>query len=824
MRNLIVIALVACQPLVACGDTSNGAQDSAASDVTDAETSPDFAAETTPDTALDTVGELAEEVDADEDASEPDITPDVADGADSKVVAEVAADTTPEVEVQVIDPNGDSDHDGISDLIEADDGTDPFNPRSARAWHPEVEGHPRLFTRASDQPAIAARAEAPGGRAKVLWERVVDLAGRAMPVHPADQGYNTDIPPNQAQIAEAAALVGFATGELSATSKALDVLAAPFPDPTPLNLRSLFNAGDHYDLLEADALQGFCAAYDLTAGTAGVDLVVLAAARDNLVKRVDYFRTLCMTTGGCTALLRGEANNHSLKALAALGTCAIAIPDRATAAADFNEALTASDWIAHERQGNLEGGWAESWNYLSYSGETHLGFLAAVHHVAGLIADSSPWQALGEGWITRRNEANGKLVTVLDPAVDLVSRAVYERALFATMPWGVTPPVDDANPSALHGGLVAALFDDARFLWNWDMPRVGMHTGRQLVATFLTLDPETSAVTPDWTDGFFADAGFSVMRRTLAPDSSYFHMQHELEQMRLQGGAHEHADPMSFILAAHGVDLAIDPGYIDFSNHAKVKYGKDHNIVLVDGLGPEFFLDGLYDAPPSSDAYLHAHETSGPFTTLIASTKYGGAEFRRRVVRIVAGADEVFVVADSLVAQGVHTWTFQLNGLAGEEIGGTSFATTPTDIGTLATWQRSEATLFASVAAALGTPTTGSRLEESIYSSGHHRCLTVDAAMGPGAGFLSQLVPSLPAVAPTLTSTRVSGVVVATTTFADGISITTYLNLGASDVAVAERIVAPGLTAVVASAGNAEVVRSWSMQTPPIPDPTLFSP
>ena len=353
------------------------------------------------------------------------------------------------------------------------------------------------------------------------------------------------------------------------------------------------------------------------------------------------------------------------------------------------------------------------------------------------------------------------------------------------------------------------------------MPRVGLHTGRQLVATFLMADPDISPVTPDWGDGFFAEAGFSILRSGLDANASYFQMQHEREDMRVMGGAHEHADNLSFLLAAHGTELAIDPGYLDFTNHKKVKYGTDHNIVLVDGLGPEFFLDDqLVEIAPNSDAYLHDHATAPPFTTFIASTKYRDAELRRRVVRVTTPGQDVFIVADDLVNLGAaptRKWTFQLNGLASEEIGGTSFATTDSASGTFAEWRRPGATLFAAVTAN-GDATIASRLEESIFSSQRHRCLTVDADMGVGAGFLTVLIPALPDATPVITSTRVGQVVVTNVTLPDGTVLVAYLNPSSAAV-IDGKSIAPGLTVM-----SADQVGHWTLQTPPIPDPTPFIP
>lgn len=740
------------------------------------------------------------------------------DETDQEVAEDSAGPDPGPADTTVIDPNGDSDGDGILDLDEIADGTDPFDPRSARAWHPEIVGHPRLFARPGDREVIAARAAADSGRAAILWQRVLALADRDIPEHPLDAGYDTSIPPTQARIAEAAALVGFATSDLSMSTKALEALAAPFPDPSPLNELSDFNAGDHYDLLEAEALAGFCSAYDLVAGTPGVDPEAVTAAAERLRERIDHFRALCMTRGGCATLLRNEPNNHAIKALAALGLCAMALPDRPEAAADFNEAAAAIDWLAHDKQGEIEGGWAESWNYLSYSGETHLGFLLALSR--NLPAGTGAWRVRGEGWVTRTNPENGDDVGVLDPARDPLWRAVYRNALFATMPSGLMPPVDDANPAALHGGLLAELFDDGRFIWNWERPRVNHHTGRQLVATFLVADPTRQGVAPNWSDGFFADAGFSVLRSSLDEDASYLHVQHERGRMRYVGAAHEHADSLSFLLVARGTALAIDPGYIDFANHAKVKYAKDHNLVLVDGEGPPFLFDGIVDAAPSSDAYLHDHEVAPPFATLIASTRYAGALIERRFVRVtVTGGEEVFVVADRLHADGPRTWTFQLNGLASEEIADTSFELSPSALGATASWRRPQATLHAAITAVgEGGASSASRLEESALAGGRrHRCLTVDAEMGAGAGFVTALVPTAPDASPVITQDAGPGFALLSVALGDGSEVAAYL-VTAGAVVVDGLDLEPGLTVVMAGADGGSDTKRWTMETPPIPE------
>jgi hypothetical protein len=773
---------------------------------------PDASTADTEDADADTRADLSPDT---TDAGGPDAAEDTPDSTDTP-------DTGP-----VLDPYGDTDGDGLFDLDEVADGTDPFDPRSARAWHPEITGHPRLFSTPTDRDRVIARATSPGAAA-ALWTQVLAQAGRTPPTHGAT--YDTSVPPAQALIAEAAALVGYATAAPAMTAKALDILAAPFPDPTPLNTQSFFNAGDHYDLLEAEALANMCSAYDLAAGTPDADPTQLAAARDRLISRIDLFRTLCFETGGCFRLLINEPNNHAIKALAALGLCAMALPDRPEAAADFNEAVVSVHYLAHDRQGEVEGGWAENWNYLNYSGETHLGFLLALDHAATLTPTSRPamtWRVRGVGWVTGSDPAIGLTRDLPTASNDPLWRGVYEGALFATMPNGQTPPVDDGNPSPLHGGLLAALFDDTRFLSNW--AAVNRAVGRQLVSTFLTLRGDVDSVhtIPPPYDGFFAAAGFSVMRASPTLESTWLHVQHEPERMRVGGGAHEHADPLSFVLWALGEPLAIDPGYIDYANHKLVRYGKDHNIVLVDGEGPEFFLDGLITAPPNSDGFLHDHSVGPVFSTLAASTKYAEAELRRRFVRVArAGLPEVFVIADRLVSSRARTYTFQLNTLASEAIGGTAFSLVPTDTGALVLAQRPRAMLSAMIAAAAGSSSATSRLEENALAPGRHRCATVEAAMGDDAGFLTVLAPTPPAGASELQSTRLAEGLVRVTLIDDAGSLRAYLNTTTVVLPVSDGFLdaaSPGLT-LVRLDGPADARATFTLDLPPIPDPTPFIP
>lgn len=808
LRALVTLALALSLVAPACG---GGERDRPAADSSATDTLP-------PD-----AGDTAASDSSEEDAPDAVVTPadgDEGDGAEpdgqdtlTQTDALDAVDTTP-----VLDPNGDTDKDGVFDLDEVQDGTDPFDPRSCRAWHPELTGHPRLFLGPEDVPAVAARVTATEHAAHAaIWARVVARANQAPPEQPTDGTYDPPVAVAQAEIAEAAAFRGLLTADAAMTAKAVDLLAAPFPDPTYLNRQSSFDVGAHYDLHESETLVAFCTAYDYVAGTPGVAPEELAAARAGLVARIDTFRDMCFRAGGCRALIINERNNHTEKVVGALGLCAIAVPDRPEAAADFNDAVTSLDWLLNVRQGVPEGGYAEGWNYLVYAGQSFLQLMVAWHR----LAPGAEWPLHALGVVTPSDPLARTTSVYRDFATHPTTRAIFHNLLVATTPDGRTVPIDDGNPSTWPGGLLAALFDDPRFLWQWGPSYA---TPRCATATFAALDPAMAPAAPDWPlETFFPEAGFSVLRSDFGRDQLYLHVNHERGVVREAGFSHEHADNLSIVLHAFDEPLVIDPGYIDYSNHRKVKYASDHNLVLVDGEGPDFSpFDGFYQAQPNCDAFLHDHAVDAVFATLIASSKYASAELRRRVLRV----DSAWVVvADSLLSETPRTWTWQLNGYAGGTVPSSTF--TATALGGV--WARTKASLEAAVVPTTSATTFSTTLEDSLNADGlrQHVRLAADATMGAGAGFLTILAPTRAgADPPALTAVPApDGVAALALTGPEAAWDLVVLNLSGASVSLdfdgAARVAPPGLSI---QGAHASAPRVFSMETPPIPDPVPWIP
>ncbi len=642
------------------------------------------------------------------------------------------------------DPNDpDTDKDGVLDGEEVAQGTDPADPSSATAWHPEWTGHPRLFFDAADIDAMKARTAVADGPWAALWARVRGAANAAIPSYPAGP-YDQFVSVALGGISETAALRGLLADDPAYTAKALAAMAVEFPDPWDLA------ADSDYDLREAETLVPMCIGYDLAAGTPGVDVVALAAARANLVKRIDTYRWMGHE-GPITFMLLSARNNHTMKYFAALGICALVLNDRPEAAADLSEAMTGLDWMMNHWMSTEEGAWGEGWNYLVYGGRSYVPFFVAYHRWAQgrTFPYSGATILLPEGATHA-----GRIEPIADFATNARTQAVFERALWSLQPDGRMPNTDDGNPEVLPGGMLAELFDDPRFLYAWFRPGAGFPDQGSPAAAFATYDgaqppadpgvdpqnlgmPEGTAALP--LEGVAADAGFAIFRSSWAADATYLVLQGEHGAARTADPGHEHADELSFLLWHGGRPLLIDPGYINYPNHGLVMWPEDHNVILVDGLASPVDLLAGFPTNVGVDAFLDPWVQDGWVASTRVKAAYRGVSFARRVARVDG---RFFVVEDRIDGGGKgHEYTWLMNGMGGGDVPDGDFAL----VADGATWRNGTAKVDVRVAAAEGTLALGSDLQEHCTVWGQwamHARVQAKATMGDLAGFLAVAVPT----------------------------------------------------------------------------------
>jgi len=670
-------------------------------------------------------------------APQPDVpTPPVdSDGDGLDDAQEAALGTDPQ--------RPDTDSDGQLDGEEVALGADPLDPAVATVWQgPALGGHPRLFFGSEDLEELRQRAALPDGPHARLMAGL--RAGAQAPV-PDNPGPVFDSEAGQAQgrVAEAAAFVGLLDDDPELLHKAAAVLALPTPEP------EIIGGALVWDIREAQALSGLCTAWDLLAGSERVDAETLTAAREGLLARLQVFRDT-ITSPSYRIFAMASPNNHPAKVAGALGLCALALNDHPLAAWDANEGLTGLQYILADRQLDEDGGHAEGWNYLVYGSNSYLPLMAAYHRFAA--GRTLPYRVLG----TLPGPGHPQLDEIIE-VPDLVDhpriRATYQLALRSTLPNGRLPSTDDANEVGLHGGLLAVLFDDPRFLSNWALPAVGSNSGYCEVATFALLDPALHAQPADWApDAVYTEAGFALLRSDLGPEALWLLLQGEHGPARIWGLGHEHPDATQLILWFMGEPLLIDPGYINWSHRGLVNAASDHSIVLVDGEGPPA---GVPLEPIGVDAYLEQWRVQPELSHVRVRTEYAGAEVQRWVLRL---GGRCFAVADLLdpLDGGEHTYTWQLNGLGGAEEPNGAFELL--DDG--GRWSRPAASVRALVTPLQGEASFGWRAEEHVVHWGAwttHALLTAEATMSGPAGYLTLLLPEATDAAPFDTTTLDAG-------------------------------------------------------------------
>ncbi len=158
-------------------------------------------------------------------------------------------------------------------------------------------------------------------------------------------------------------------------------------------------------------------------------------------------------------------------------------------------------------------------------------------------------------------------------------------------------------------------------------------------------------------------------------------------KVRQHGQGHEHPDASQLIIYDQGEYLLMDSGYIGYEEKEPVAHAVNHNLILVDDLGPP---DSEYTGI-GSDTYLSGYSDSGAgFKSCRSATSYQGTDFVRQVV---VGPHGMVVVADRFFRPAEAEMTLLWHGNAL----GQDFARD----GNRAAWSRPGATLHGVVTSGL---------------------------------------------------------------------------------------------------------------------------
>ena len=406
-------------------------------------------------------------------------------------------------------------------------------------------------------------------------------------------------------------------------------------------------------------------------------------------------------------------DNWHIRAYGGLGLAALALSDHSG-----RDGATPQDWSQNAFDlvtGSLEhqieetdGGYAEGPFYSRYAADVYLPYMFAL-----------------------KNRLDIDLFS--DPKVE----KMHDWSLNLRLPNGRRPNTDDGHLDEFYGHYLAAVdADGGAHLWDWQNNSTGLYVREFSEMDAIALyDDGIAAQEPERGPSIFMpEAGDAVFRSDWSADATYLLLRGEHGRAREQGLAHEHPDETSFVLYAGGEMLAVDAGYIDFTNHHKVNEGRNHSLILVDGEGPPLDMIAGEPVDGGNDAFIENFFTSSFADYAEVRAQYQNVDLRRRVL---FPGKSYFVVADEVRGDAVHQYEFRLHGNGGGTSGGTYMRSD-----NLARWTRERAELLAYVPAHEGLTFTES---DTLHSFAYleeptHTVLHVQQS-GNDVEFLSVLYP-----------------------------------------------------------------------------------
>jgi len=488
-------------------------------------------------------------------------------------------------------------------------------------------------------------------------------------------------------------------------------------------------------------LLDYLIAYDLLRG-AGQTPEALAASQARLQEFAGNLYRQSTTPFLGVSFYGTVKNNHTLMTAAALGMAAVVLneassPDRTRQPATWAGAgLYHIDnvlWRDAQRQSDSTqvAGYAEGPYYCKYALLNCLPFFRALgnflpdgrqSYTFGASTRSirnpyyDPKYARLYDWLTAIMLPDGRLPALADSYVDM---AMPELAL--------TGQARYLRPLALSGLTGSPLRSLAAQLRDVTVDMRAAYLAAALAPTPPTYPPLT--VLPG--------SGNLVFRSGSDSLATYLHLSGR-GTLASAGGGHSQGDASSFLLHAHGQQLALGPGYLSYGRRAEVGQATNHNLVLVDGAGPALGTAG--GTSPVTSTVQQPLQT--PLLTYgEVATTYQGTRFVRKALFV---RNEYFLLADNVRAAAPHTYTWQLHGYG--LAGGSARTGTFTDsLATHAgTWQKNGASLLAHVTATGGATaySTALNIHETTYNAAEsHTTLLVQKSGAAQTQFLAALCP-----------------------------------------------------------------------------------
>jgi len=599
------------------------------------------------------------------------------------------------------------------------------------AWAPPgIDlARPRILFRAGDEPALQARVEREPyvSILKDMRGRTNLASGVALDDHRVEQErFKARAAKNLAfQYAIDRTLVGgdvvpfpSAADRAAAGTRVQDLLVSMYTRsrlavPPPIG-------GWDRDISTSEELLQYATAYDTMLG-AGWDFGAhRATIEHNIVDLASELYENFVDPSSASNFTTLHQNNHRSKSGAAMVVAAIAVAEfTPEPGSDPRNVREPSLWLEYGLdQVDLimrhvlvagDGAYAEGPFYLRYASQNLIPFARAWDRLVG----GADWSARG---------------------IDVPSlwrHPLWLRTqrwmLDMTLPDGSMAAIDDGNPGRSHyfGILPPALPWSGAFAWRWasapqELDSDGnVDLGPDAIVLF---DDSVPAGPPEGpTSAFYHAGGNAIFRSDWSADAIVANVQAEhdvaSEFGRDRDGigvypqSHEHAEPGAFLMHAFGERLAIDPGYMSFTEHHLVNKPEHHNVILVDGKGPVDYLvaslqwqfDPVGPPPADGQAYLSATLDGTFLDAATVRTTYGLPPLREAQIerRFLFADDRYLVLADEVASPGgpPRSYGWLLHGNGGGTSGGTFEATAHGG-----RWTRPLARLDAALALDTATP------------------------------------------------------------------------------------------------------------------------
>ena len=526
------------------------------------------------------------------------------------------------------------------------------------------ERHPSLLFNADHIPVMKERIQREPYA--TWWQTVLSRAQSVPASFTAER--------TKARVAKSLAFAYLMTDDESFAQQAVDVMKKMKFPPRDGDLGEPHNEGEVVAL--------YAVAYDMIHNFASSDQESLSEIREILAEEAERLRKGIVikkvNVGVTTLKIRlhetpdprypGELHldNWHVRAYGGLGMAAMALSDHPGIddRTPQNWANRAFDLVSRSMAHQIDeedGGYAEGPFYSRYAADVYLPYFFALKNVMGI-------DLFGDPQITK----------------------MHDWSVNLRLPNGRRPNIDDGHLDDFYGHYLAVVDTDGPVhLWDWLNNAKGLYVREFSEMDAIALYDDT--VVPEEPDRgptiFMPGAGDAVFRSSWDTDATYMLLRGEHGRARAQGLGHEHPDETSFIIYAAGEMLALDAGYINFTNHSKVNQGRNHNVILVDGEGPPNVIVENQSIDGGNDAFIENTFVSSFLDYAEVRAAYADVDVRRSVMFV---DHNYFVIADELRDDLSHVYQWRLHGHGGGSSGG-SYAR----VGNLARWGRSQADLLA---------------------------------------------------------------------------------------------------------------------------------